>query len=290
MWDTGLLKATGVSNTYLDKAPNPKMRVTFASLPREVRNKIYEELFTVKKIINNQCAGDFGCPKEWETMRAMFRASPASEKFAVEAYETFFRSNTFQMVGDSPGSLARKTYYVRNHGWSGSYLPIPIYNIPLFKPVGSPRTLTRDSHAPPGSIVLTWRITTDMKASVRNILIEHQTLPRQVSLFRQLRMLMACPRLSHVTVRVLPSKDQTSKSRLLPKTRHYEEVTTDKILREITQVCQELMEKIGEGLIFETKCPHIEERIKNWAQYMKVCRELREKTDQILKTGWKTEV
>ena len=36
--------------------------------------------------------------------------------------------------------------------------PQPI--IPLFKPIESPRTLSRDSQAPPESIVLTWRNTT----------------------------------------------------------------------------------------------------------------------------------
>ena len=32
--------------------------------------------------------------------------------------------------------------------------------VPLFKPIESPETLTRDSRAPPESIVLTWRNTT----------------------------------------------------------------------------------------------------------------------------------
>ena len=30
-------------------------------------------------------------------------------------------------------------------------------NIPLFKPIESPETLSRDSYAPPEKIVLTWR-------------------------------------------------------------------------------------------------------------------------------------
>ncbi len=38
-------------------------------------------------------------------------------------------------------------------------LPWPI--IPLFKPIGSPKTLSRDPRAPPESIVLTWRNTTE---------------------------------------------------------------------------------------------------------------------------------
>ena len=183
-------------------------------------------------------------------MRAMFRASPASEKFAIEAYEAFFRNNTFQIVDHSSGFLARKTYYVREHGWSHGW--------------------------------------SDMTASVGKILIEHHLYtisPQQKPLLTQLRPLLACPRLSHVTVRVLlPTGERTTNFSLLAEHRSPKEVTTDKILREITQVCRELIEKIGEGLIFETNCPHVEERIKNWAQYMKVCQELRENTDHMLKT------
>ena len=41
-------------------------------------------------------------------------------------------------------------------GWF--VLPQP--TIPLFKPIGSPETLSRDSRAPPGSRMLTWRNTT----------------------------------------------------------------------------------------------------------------------------------
>lgn len=149
------------------------------------------------------------------------------------------------MVDHNPGFLARKTYYVRGHGWS------------------------------------------DMMASVGKILIEHHlctTYPHQKPLLRQLRLVVACPRLSHVTVRVLlPTDDRTTKFRLLAEAHSRRGATTDMTLREITQVCRELIEKIGEGLIFETKCPQVEERIKNWAQYMKVCRELREMTDQMLK-------
>lgn len=64
----------------------------------------------VHKIIGKQCDRDVGCPEEWKTMRAMSRASPVSESFVIEAYETFFRINTFQMEGKSPGFLTRKTY------------------------------------------------------------------------------------------------------------------------------------------------------------------------------------
>ena len=183
-------------------------------------------------------------------MRAMFRASLASEKFAIEAYEAFFRSNTFQIVDYSSGFLARKTYYVREHGLSHGW--------------------------------------SDMTASVGRILIEHHlytSLPQQRPLLTQLRPLLACPRLSHVTVRILvPTDERTIKFRLLAEPRSDKGAIFDKTLRQITQVCRELMEKIGEGMIFETNCPYIEERLKNWAQYMKVCQELREKTDHMLKT------
>lgn len=33
------------------------------------------------------------------------------------------------------------------------------------------------------------------------------------------------------------------------------------------------MDKTGEELRFESQCPQVEERIKDWAQYMKVCQE-----------------
>ena len=98
-------------------------------------------------------------------MRAMFRANPALESFVIEAYETF-RINTFQ-EDHRFGLLTRKIYYVRGHGWSG------------------------------------------MMASVRKILIEHSlwahqaTCPHPNPRLHQLRPLLACPRLCHVTVRVL---------------------------------------------------------------------------------------
>ena len=209
--ETGLLEATDISKPHLTMAPDSKMRVTFASLPRELRDQIYENLVTVPGIINAQSAGDFGCPKEWQTMRAMFRASLASEKYAIEAYEAFFRSNTFQIVDHSSGFLARKTYYVREDGWSHGW--------------------------------------SDMTASVGKILIEHHlyiTLPQQKPLLSQLRPLLACHRLSHVTVRVLiPTDERTIKFRLLAEPPFYKGAATDKTLREVTQVCRELIEKIG---------------------------------------------
>lgn len=239
MLKIGLLEATATPEPRLTMTLNSKMRVTFASLPRELRDEIYAKLVTVEKTINAQSAIDFGCPKEWETMRAMFRASPALEKFAIEAYEAFFRCNTFQIVDYGPAFLARKTYYVReqgrSHGWS------------------------------------------DMTASVGKILIEHQLykiLPEQKPLLPQLRSLLACRRLFHVIVRVLLPTDERT---ITAEARSDKGAASDKILRELTQVCRELIEKIGEGLIFETNCPYIGERIKNWAQYMKVCQELREK-------------
>lgn len=72
-------------------------------------------------IIGRPFAGDFGYP-EWRTLRANFRANfwakPASEKFEIEGYETFFRINAFRMDEHSPAFLTRKTYYIRGHGWS----------------------------------------------------------------------------------------------------------------------------------------------------------------------------
>lgn len=114
--ETSVFEATDIPIAPLTTAPHPKTRVEFASLPRELRDKVYEGMVTVHKIIGKQCDRDVGCPEEWKTMRAMFRASPVSESFATEACETFFRINTFQMEGKSPGFLTRKTYYVRGHG------------------------------------------------------------------------------------------------------------------------------------------------------------------------------
>ena len=251
MSEISVLEA-GITKTPLTKAPIPKSRVTFASLPRELRDKIYAEMVTVDNIIWKESARDFGCPDEWETMRAMFRASPALESFAIEAYETFFRINTFQMADWRFALLTRKAYYVRGHGWS------------------------------------------DMMASVTKILIEqylwvHQaSSTHEISLLHRLRPLLACPRLRQVTVRLcylVPIEHLGWDPTRHPEHLYRQLATTDKTLREITQVCRELIEKVGEGLKFESEYSHVEKMIMSWAQYMKVCRELREKTSWNLKSN-----
>lgn len=71
---------------------------------------------------------------------------------------------------------------------------------------------------------------------------------------------------------------------LLPEPLCCKLATTDKTFGTITQMSLELIETVGEGLIFETTFPHVEERIKAWAQYMKVYQEVREKTGLKLKS------
>ena len=123
-------------------------------------------------------------------MRTMFRASPASEKFAIEAYHDFFRIGTFRMEERSLAFLLHKIYYVRGFGWS------------------------------------------NMMASLGKVLIEHPlgiTSRHAKPLLRRLRPLMACPRLSQVTVRlVIATDDQVPSLRRRPESHYYKLDTTKK--------------------------------------------------------------
>lgn len=97
---------------------------------------------------------------------------------------------------------------------------------------------------------------------------------------------MDYPRLFQVTVRLFIAKhDQDPDLRRRPGSPYYNLDTTETTLCAVMQVCWELRDKTGEELIFETKDPHAKERIKDWAQYKKVCQELREKTDPKLKSN-----
>ena len=155
-------------------------------------------------IISRPFAGDFGCPEEWETWRAMFRTDPSSEKFAIEAYETF-RINIFQMEEHNPAFLTRKTYYIRGHRWS-------------------------DMMASLGKVLI------DHPLGITS----RQAKP----LLNQLRPLMDCPRLFQVTVRIVVAKhDQDPDLRRRPRYPYYKLDTTKTTLGATMQVCWELRDK-----------------------------------------------
>ena len=59
MWETGLFKTTVVSKLHLDKAPNPRKRVIFATLPREIRDKVYKCMLTDSDVSGGVAMGRF---------------------------------------------------------------------------------------------------------------------------------------------------------------------------------------------------------------------------------------
>lgn len=100
-------------------ASSPKTKVTFASLPREVRDKIYKNMLTDSKTINAAASPvDYGQPEDLRTLRATLHACRASPQFATEAFEVFFQINIFRIAADqSLGFLHRPLYYVKGEGF-----------------------------------------------------------------------------------------------------------------------------------------------------------------------------
>ncbi len=100
-------------------ALSPKTKVTFATLPREIRDKVYKHMLTESKTINtSQCAADYGQPEDMGTLRATMHACRASPQFAREAFETFFQINTFTMPAHvGTGFLKRPVYYIDGLGF-----------------------------------------------------------------------------------------------------------------------------------------------------------------------------
>lgn len=60
-------------------APFPNIKVIFATLPREVRDKIFELMLTNSKTINTtECAAEYGQSEDLGTLRAIVKACQTS--------------------------------------------------------------------------------------------------------------------------------------------------------------------------------------------------------------------
>ena len=116
------LQACVIDFAKTQRAPNMasslKPKATFNTLPREIRDRIYENMLTESKTIRTtQRGADYGQPEDMGTLRATLHACRASPQFAREAYETFFRINTFQMCEEYVGFLNMPVYYVKGQGF-----------------------------------------------------------------------------------------------------------------------------------------------------------------------------
>ena len=100
-------------------ASSSRTKATFATLPREVRDKIYEYMLTKPKtIVATQHASDYGQPEDLGTLRATLHVCRSSPQFAHEAFETFFAINTFRIPAQTDlFCLNRPVYYVEGQGF-----------------------------------------------------------------------------------------------------------------------------------------------------------------------------
>ena len=93
--------------------------VSFAPLPREVRNKIYKYMINKSKTVNMLfTTQDHGQPEDWRTLRAKLHVCRALLRFAEEAFEAFFELNTFRIEAEhGSGFLNRPAYYTNGRGF-----------------------------------------------------------------------------------------------------------------------------------------------------------------------------
>lgn len=93
---------------------------TFASLPREIRDQVYGFIVIENgPIAVTTRPTDYGGCKGFEAIRAILHASSSSNTlFAREAYEVFFRQNTFRVNSeDLPEFVNRKAHYLKAEGY-----------------------------------------------------------------------------------------------------------------------------------------------------------------------------
>ncbi|CAD6577695.1 MAG: hypothetical protein ASARMPREDX12_008464 [Alectoria sarmentosa] len=214
-------------------ASSLKPKATFNTLPREIRDRIYENMLTESKTIRTtQRGADYGQPEDMGTLRATLHACRASPQFAREAYETFFRINTFQMCEEYVGFLNMPVYYVKGQG---------------FKPM---MTFVKD-------------IEVEIVISLGS---------NQYGLYNCFRNLLSCPVLVRVTVKFRISSSLFDGGDDVPAVASSitEGILTklDDVLTAATGVYQELKGKIGEGLKAETKYQSMGEKIKAWKERM----------------------
>lgn len=148
-------------------ASSPKAKVTFASLPREIRDKVYKNMLTESKFFDiSERATDYGQPDDVETLRATHRACRRSPRFAREAFEVYFGIKTFIIWANYDlRFLHRPIYFVENQGFTTLRMFVQAFEVRLH---------IRGSGPP----------------------VEHQVLGK---CFRDL---LSCPDLRHVTVKV----------------------------------------------------------------------------------------
>ena len=91
---------------------------TFASLPREIRDQIYELLVVESGVIAATTrATDYGNCEAFEAIRTILHASTTT-RFPREAYEVFFHQNTFRIYAqDLPEFVHRKSHYLKDEGY-----------------------------------------------------------------------------------------------------------------------------------------------------------------------------
>ena len=212
-------------------ASSTKTTVTFANLPREIRNNIYKHMLTEPRTIDVCHTGvDYGQPEDLGTLRATLNACRKSPQFAREAFETFFRINTIRMTGEAGNTfLIRPVHYVQGRG---------------FQPL----------------IMLVQTI-------VIGVLIGHE--PHDLSAC--LRQLLPCPVLRRVTVKVAFSMTVLDEGNPVQKYDRVDELTMtrlDAILAATSGIYQVLRNKIGHGLTFETRIPGIGDTIRAWEERM----------------------
>ena len=97
--------------------PSP---TTFASLPREIRDQIYEEVVVRLKgaVAATGRPTDYGNCKGFEAIRGILHASTSNTQFAREAYEVYFHRNIFRISAeDLPEFVNRKSHYLKNKGY-----------------------------------------------------------------------------------------------------------------------------------------------------------------------------
>lgn len=95
------------------------IRTTFASLPRELRDKIYGYIVIAgdRVVAVSARATEYGDCKEFHALRTILHASTSNTQFAREAYEVFFHQNTFRINAESLAHFVnRSVHHLKNEG------------------------------------------------------------------------------------------------------------------------------------------------------------------------------
>ena len=212
-------------------ASSRNTKVTFAMLPREVRDNIYKHMFTEPKTIETILpAGDYGQPEDWRILRGMLHACRTTPRFVEEAFEAYFEINTFRIEAEHDlGFLNRPAYYVKGRGY-----------IPMMESIK----------------------TVEAGLSIATNQIAGRDTRRLCKCFRDL---LACPALRRVTVKV----ELLGERNIVPTNAVANEADSaklDTILTVATGSYRRLKEKVGAGLKFDSRHQRFKETIEAWEE------------------------